>query len=56
MSIEGKALEISDPIVRTERSVSIGDVAGFCKVERLRRGEPGGVAIAALIRLIAAEV
>src|SRR6202035_3076425 len=56
MSVEGKPLEISDPVVRTERSISIGDVAGFCKVERLRRGEPGGVAIAALIRLIAAEV
>src|SRR3984893_14781528 len=56
MSVEGESLEISDPVVGTEGSISIGDVAGFCKVERLRRGEPGGVAIAALIRLAAAEV
>ena len=43
MSVAGKSLEISDPVVRTERSISIGDVAGLGKVERLRRGQPGDV-------------
>ena len=56
MSIERKSPEIGDPIVRTKRGISIADIAGFGEVERLCGGEPGSMAVAALIRLIAAEV
>src|ERR1700723_3862170 len=56
MRIARKSLEIGDPVVRTERGISIADLASSGEVERLRGGEPGGMAVAALIRLIAAEV
>src|ERR1700692_5097182 len=56
MSIARKSLKIGDPVVGTKRRISIADIAGFGEVERLHCGEPGSMAVAALIRLIAAEV
>src|ERR1039458_2159503 len=56
VSVERESLEIGHPVVRTKRGISIADIAGFGEVERLRGREPGSMAVAALIRLIAAEI
>src|ERR1022692_5276361 len=56
MCIARKSLEIGDPVVRTKRGIPIANIAGFGEVERFRGSEPGSMAVAALIRLITAEV
>src|ERR1700731_1880796 len=56
MSMARKSLKIRDPVVGAKRRISIADIAGFGEVECLHCGEPGSMAVAALIRLIAAEV
>src|SRR6202521_1554573 len=52
----GKPLKISDPIVGPVRRFPVRRVSGFCIVKRFDRGEPGAVAIAALIWKVAAKV
>src|SRR5580658_5144085 len=56
MRVAGKSLKISDPVIRTKRRLSISLITGLREVQRLDGGEPRGVTVAALVRLITAEL
>ncbi len=55
MSSAWQALKIRHPVVRTIRRFLVRPVAGLREVKRFHRGEPRSVAVATLIRQIAAE-